>query len=212
MVDFNFNLNVLFPQEITAVRSDLIPAGYRGNLNHCLVQQQVGCILDVMGEASARAQGLKQQITSGQRFRQTEGQTAYILIDREGNEGKGSVLGLLKVGHKKLFLMDMEGKANEMIPNCVLDFYVAERLQRSGLGKRLFHHMLAQENADPRFMAIDRPSSKFLSFLRKHYGLVSNIPQVNNYVIFSGFFKDRPVDCSPTPKKARIVMGKLQYV
>ena len=41
--------------------------------------------------------GLKQQITSAARFRQTEGQTAYILIDREGNDGKGSVLGLLKV-------------------------------------------------------------------------------------------------------------------
>eukprot|EP00088_Acartia_fossae_P021799 TRINITY_DN2315_c1_g1_i1.p1 TRINITY_DN2315_c1_g1~~TRINITY_DN2315_c1_g1_i1.p1 ORF type:complete len:213 (-),score=46.39 TRINITY_DN2315_c1_g1_i1:590-1228(-) len=212
MVDFNFNLNVLFNQEINAVRSDLIPMGYRGNLNHSLVQQQVGCILDVMGEASSRAQGLKKQITSAARFRQTEGQTAYILIHREGNEGKGSVLGLLKVGHKKLFLMDQEGKANEMIPNCVLDFYVAESHQRSGLGKRLFEHMLAQENADPRFMAIDRPSVKFLSFLRKHYGLVNNIPQVNNYVIFSGFFKDRPVDCSPTPKKARIVMGKIQYV
>ena len=31
---------------------------------------------------------------------------------------------LLQVGHKKLFLLDEEGKANEMIPQCVLDFYV----------------------------------------------------------------------------------------
>ena len=29
-----------------------------------------------------------------------------------------------QVGHKKLFLMDPEGKAHEMIPNCVLDFYI----------------------------------------------------------------------------------------
>ena len=37
--------------------------------------------------------------------------------------------------------------------------------------------------------------------------------QVNNYVIFSGFFRDRPQDqASPVPKKARIYMGKLQYV
>ena len=37
--------------------------------------------------------------------------------------------------------------------------------------------------------------------------------QVNNYVIFSGFFHDRPHEpCSPAPKKARIYMGKLQYV
>ena len=83
-------------------------------------------------------------------------------------------------------------------------------------------------------MAVDRPSVKLVSFLRKHYGLVNTIPQVlifiyensfpvkfdqvfiiqvNNYVIFSGFFHDRPQDqCSPMPKKARIYMGKLQYV
>jgi len=37
--------------------------------------------------------------------------------------------------------------------------------------------------------------------------------QVNNYVIFSGFFKDQPA--SPMgiqQKKPRIYMGKLQYV
>lgn len=212
MVDFNLNLNQLFSEEITSVRSDLIPEGYCGEFNHALVQQQVGYILDVMGEASAKAQGLKQQITSGLKFRQTEGQTAYIFIDKYSNNGKGSIIGLLKVGHKKLFLIDNEGKANEMIPNCVLDFYVEERRQRSGCGKKLFEYMLNKENADPRFMAIDRPSIKLLSFLRKHYGLVSTIPQVNNYVIFGGFFKDRPQDCSPTPKKARIIMGKLKYV
>jgi hypothetical protein len=41
MVDFNFSLNMLFVDVITPVRSDLIPAGYRGNMNHSLVQQQV---------------------------------------------------------------------------------------------------------------------------------------------------------------------------
>jgi len=212
MVDFNFNLNTLFSKEICAVKSDLIPSGYCGDLPHSLVQQQVGRILDVMGEESAKAQALKQQITSGLKFRQTEGQTAYILVDKYSNNGNGSVIGLLKVGHKKLFLIDGDGKANEMIPKCVLDFYVAESRQRSGCGLKLFEHMLHMENANPRFMAIDRPSNKFLSFLRKHYGLVQNIPQVNNYVIFGGFFQDRPADCSPTPKKARIIMGKLQYV
>ena len=33
----------------------------------------------------------------GYKFRQTEGQTAYILVDRLRNNGKGSVIGLLKV-------------------------------------------------------------------------------------------------------------------
>ena len=43
MVDFNFTVNDLFTSEITAVRSDLIPAGYSGHLNHSLVQHQVSC-------------------------------------------------------------------------------------------------------------------------------------------------------------------------
>ena len=48
-----------------------------------------------------------------------------------------------------------------------------------------------QKITNPGQLAIDRPSGKFQSFLRKHYGLSRNIPQVitildplrNNYVI-----------------------------
>ena len=67
----------------------------------------------------------------GAKFRTTDcQQTAYILVDKFGNSGKGSVVGLLKVGRKKLFLLDEVGKPNELVPQCVLDFYVAERRQR----------------------------------------------------------------------------------
>ena len=74
--------------------------------------------------------------------------------------------------------------------------------------------MLRREGVDPRYLAIDRPSEKLISFLKKHYGLCGIIPQVNNYVIFSGFFKDQPADASKAreAKKPRIYMGKLQYV
>ena len=77
-------------------------------------------------------------------------QTAYILVDKFGNNGMGSVVGLLKVGRKKLFLVDEVGKPNEMEPQCVLDFYVVESRQRSGCGKRLFEFMLRGEGIDPR--------------------------------------------------------------
>lgn len=40
-------------------------------------------------------------------------------------------------------------------------------------------------------MAIDKPSPKLLSFLHKHYGLETIIPQMNNFVIFEGFFDNR---------------------
>lgn len=39
-------------------------------------------------------------------------------------------------------------------------------------------------------MAIDRPSDKFLGFLKKHYSLNDPIRQMNNYVVFDGFFAD----------------------
>ena len=61
-------------------------------------------------------------------------------------------------------------------------------------------------------MAVDRPSPKLLGFLKKHYGLAQNIPQVNNYVIFDGFFANEEIYTTAGPKKARIYMGKLQYV
>merc|ERR1712098_564750 len=67
MVDFNFNINSIFPQEINSVRNDLIPAGglQAGNGNAAITRRQVATALDGMGEASARAQGLKNPITSG---------------------------------------------------------------------------------------------------------------------------------------------------
>jgi hypothetical protein len=37
-------------------------------------------------------------------------------------------------------------------------------------------------------VAIDRPSSKFLSFLKKHYQLQSHVQQNNNFVVFDKFF------------------------
>ncbi|XP_078272445.1 alpha-tubulin N-acetyltransferase 1-like [Rhinoraja longicauda] len=78
-----------------------------------------------------------------------------------------------------------------MEPLCVLDFFVHVSLQRHGYGKELFDYMIQYEGVQPHHLAIDRPSSKFLSFLRKHYRLAATIPQVNNFVVFDSFFRDR---------------------
>jgi GNAT superfamily N-acetyltransferase len=82
----------------------------------------------------------------------------------------GQVVGLLKVGRKSLYVFDKFGDTKHVNAPCVLDFYIHESRQRSGLGKVLFEHMLEFENLLPEQMAIDRPSEKLLSFLRKHYG------------------------------------------
>ena len=53
------------------------------------------------------------------------------------------VVGILKVGTKKLFLNDEYGRHIEVSPLCVLDFYIHETYRRRGYGKRLFDFMLA---------------------------------------------------------------------
>ena len=58
------------------------------------------------------------------------------------SSGKGAVIGIIKVGSKKLFVYDRDGEQHEMQPLCVLDFYVHESRQRNGCGKKLFQHML----------------------------------------------------------------------
>uniref|UniRef100_A0A8D2B2W8 N-acetyltransferase domain-containing protein n=1 Tax=Sciurus vulgaris TaxID=55149 RepID=A0A8D2B2W8_SCIVU len=77
---------------------------------------------------------------------------------------------------------------NEVEPLCILDFYIHESLQRHGHGRELFQHMLQKERVEPHQLAIDRPSQKLLKFLNKHYNLETTVPQVNNFVIFEGFF------------------------
>jgi alpha-tubulin N-acetyltransferase 1 len=62
------------------------------------------------------------------------------------------------------------------------------------LGKVLFEHMcLAEGVSSPARLAIDRPSAKFLGFLRKHYGLTDYEPQTNNFVVFNLYF-DEPIN------------------
>jgi GNAT superfamily N-acetyltransferase len=56
--------------------------------------------------------------------------------------GQGIVVGLLKVGRKKLFVFDAAGAHHEMQALCVLDFYVHESRQRMGCGKALYEYML----------------------------------------------------------------------
>uniref|UniRef100_A0A674PG11 Alpha tubulin acetyltransferase 1 n=1 Tax=Takifugu rubripes TaxID=31033 RepID=A0A674PG11_TAKRU len=102
----------------------------------------------------------------------------YLLKDGESNGGRGVVTGFLKIGYKKLFLLDLQSVHVEAEPLCVLDFYIVESLQRHGYGLEVFDFMLQDKNLDPVLMAYDRPSPKLLSFLANHYHLTENVPQV----------------------------------
>ncbi|XP_078041977.1 alpha-tubulin N-acetyltransferase isoform X1 [Augochlora pura] len=193
-MEFKFNVNKLLPRKINKVTHTLIPEDFKGDrreLNEC--QRQLSRVLDDMGEASARAQGLNKPITSALKLRDTD-HIVYLLVDNEANTGLGSVVGLLKTGSKNLFMFDETGIHYQLKPRCILDFYVHETRQRMGLGNILYQYMLSEENIRPVKLAIDRPSEKFLAFLDKHYGLSKIIPQNNKFVVFQGFFDDERQD------------------
>ncbi|XP_062454605.1 alpha-tubulin N-acetyltransferase 1 [Rhea pennata] len=200
-MEFPFDVAAVLGERFTVVDQHLRPAGRRGPAHRGDLEQQLRTVIDELGKASAKAQGLPAPVTSAARL-ETNRHVLYILRDAEGRRAaKGAVVGFLKVGYKKLFLLDRDGTHNEAEPLCVLDFYVHESLQRHGYGKELFQHMLQSERTEPRRLAVDRPSAKLLAFLRKHYGLADAIPQVNNFVIFEGFFANWQAPARRPPPK-----------
>lgn len=189
-MEFEIDIHKIFLEPISKLDSSLLPLR-RPLISSSEAKKQIMTIIDEIGRASAKAQRLPAPITSASRM-QTNQHHLYILKDcTPKTAGRGVVIGFLKVGYKKLFVLDHTGSHIEAEPLCILDFYIHESLQRHGFGKELFTCMLRTEQVEPQHLAIDRPSEKFLSFLRKHYNLHATIPQVNNFVVFEGFFRDR---------------------
>ncbi|CAH1390394.1 unnamed protein product [Nezara viridula] len=189
-MDFNFNINDFIKTNIVKINNAIMPDTFNGDSRQTRVCQEImSVILDEMGEASAKAQGLLKPITNTELLRNKD-HIVYLLVEKEGNHGKGSVVGMLKMGRKSLYVFDECGDCHNVLCLCVLDFYVHESRQRMGYGKILFDYMLEEEHIKPIKLAIDRPSEKFISFLKKHYGLENIIRQTNNFVVFRGFFNN----------------------
>lgn len=95
----------------------------RGGLSEA--HTQVYEIIDRIGSASSKAQGLPSIITTASKLFTSD---TRLYLRAEGNR----VMGLLKVGVKKLFIRNESGAIKEISPLCVLDFYVHESVQRNG--------------------------------------------------------------------------------
>ncbi|XP_006818422.1 uncharacterized protein LOC100372923 [Saccoglossus kowalevskii] len=201
-MEFKFNVNPVLGDAISVFDGAVMP--YRKHSSDS--SNQLFTIIDEMGRSSAKAQGLRGPITSASKLRLSD-HRLYVMKDAESNKGLGAVIGILKVGRKRLFIVDIHNTQNEMEPLCVLDFYVHESCQRKGYGKKLFEYMLKAESVRPQHLAIDRPSSKFTSFLMKHYKLRTTISQVNHFVVFDGFFSGQP-DFVYVRKKSRFSVNK----
>ncbi|GAB5571290.1 alpha-tubulin N-acetyltransferase 1 isoform X1 [Prionailurus iriomotensis] len=205
-MEFSFDVDALLPERITVLDQHLRPPARRpGTTTPARVdlQQQIMTIVDELGKASAKAQHLPAPITSALRM-QSNRHVMYVLKDTSARPaGKGAIIGFLKVGYKKLFVLDDREAHNEVEPLCILDFYIHESLQRHGHGRELFHYMLQKERVEPHQLAIDRPSQKLLKFLNKHYNLETTVPQVNNFVIFEGFFAHQHRPPAPSLRASR---------
>jgi alpha-tubulin N-acetyltransferase 1 len=136
----------------------------------------------MIGRESSRAQGLRSIITSSSRFFASSDNKIFLKV--EGPK----LVGFIKTGIRKLFYSNEIGRIIEMSPLCLLDFYVHESCQRSGFGKEIYEFMLRCENTTANKIAIDRPSMKSLTFMRKHYNLSDYIPQNNNFVVYRQYF------------------------
>ncbi|KAM9824275.1 alpha-tubulin N-acetyltransferase 1 [Neosynchiropus ocellatus] len=187
-MEFPFDINQLFSERVSVIDHNLV--GSRKSAGRSDLQSLIVTVVDELGRASAQAQNLPAPITSASKL-QCQRHQLYLLKDGDANGGNGVILGYLKIGSKKLFLLDRQGVHVEAEPQCALDFYVAESMQRNGYGLELFNFMLQHKSLEPALMAYDRPSPKFLSFLAKHYCLKQSVPQVNNFVVFESFFHNR---------------------
>ncbi|XP_059558150.1 alpha-tubulin N-acetyltransferase 1 isoform X10 [Myotis daubentonii] len=169
-MEFPFDVDALLPERITVLDQHLRPPARRPGTTtpaRVDVQQQLMTIVDELGKASAKAQHLPAPITSASRM-QSNRHVMYVLKDSSARPaGKGAIIGFLKVGYKKLFVLDDREAHNEVEPLCILDFYIHETLQRHGHGRELFQYML----------------------------------QVNNFVIFEGFFAHQHPPARKLPPK-----------
>lgn len=189
-MEFRFNCHPLFRQRIVRINNSLLPTGFVAQHRREALDAtaQISEIINFVGQLSAQAQGLSNPVTTSQKLRNSD---HHIYLMFESNQKHGLVVGILKVGRKSLYVFDQNGETVNVTAPCVLDFYVHESRQRGGLGRELFDHMLNEENIHPDEMAIDRPSEKLLGFLQKHYGLHKKIPQMNNFVVYEGFFANK---------------------
>ena len=150
-------------------------------------------LINAMGNASSRAQGLAHTITTYSSFVSSQDEI-YILV----SEDRKTALGFVKIGPKRLFLWDRLGEQHELQPICLLDFFTYPSEQRKGYGRKMIDRVCHDKKLEMRQIPIDRPSTLCLAFMKKHFGLSEYLPQANNFVVFEQFWGgDRPPDIKP---------------
>ncbi|CAJ0583687.1 unnamed protein product, partial [Mesorhabditis spiculigera] len=148
-------------------------------------------VINKLGICSAKAQCLKNPITSCDRINATDDPQGVYLHWKKTGEKRSEFQGMLKVGRRSLYLRNRDDVLFNETMLCVLDFYVCEGERNKGIGKELFDKMLEEEDVQPYQIAYDNPSKMLVAFLKKHYDLDDPIKQSTGLLVFDPIFEDK---------------------
>ncbi|XP_025198590.1 alpha-tubulin N-acetyltransferase 1-like [Melanaphis sacchari] len=204
-MEFEFNIKDVATEEVLKIDNTLTPLGHEQNDE---LKDKIKLIIDEMGKASAVAQELKSPVTSANKLANSD-HILYMMTEHNKPE-HFSVVGILKMGWKKLYLYNKAGSRSEAMVYCLLDFYIHESKQRKGYGKRLLLCMLQDINLAAKHLAIDKPTKKLLQFMWKHFQLSKLVNQGNNFVIYEEFFDDTSDEKNHDDSGYRAVSYKQQ--
>lgn len=185
-MEFYFDFSQIARGQIVKIDNSLLPVGYPRD-DHEL-RKIISDTVDHIGEASSVAQELKSPITSAEKLKSSN-HTLYLMTERTPH-GHFVVVGLIKMGWKKLYVHDQNGSPTEATVFCLLDFYISETRQRRGYGIKLMDYMLKDNDIKASQLAFDQPSDYLMQFLSKHFNLTNSVNQSNNFVIFVEFFEN----------------------
>ncbi|VVC37667.1 Hypothetical protein CINCED_3A009252 [Cinara cedri] len=184
-MEFRFNINnaVATTVQILKIDNTLTAEGYEKNVD---LQNIMGLIIDEMGKASALAQNLTLPITSANKL--VNSNHIIYMMTEHNTPGHFTVIGILKMGWKKLYFYDKMGLRSDAMVYCLLDFYVHESRQHKSYGKSLIDFMLQDIHLSAKLLAFEKPSEKLLHFMWKHFQLSKLVNQGNNIFTYEEFF------------------------
>ncbi|CAG9860491.1 unnamed protein product [Phyllotreta striolata] len=189
-MEFRFNVNEVLKTPLVKIGNSLIPSDYAGPRRMLYdTISKVGEIVNEMGSASAKSQGLLRPLTTTDKLKNSQ-HDLYLAVDQTANYGRGAVAGMLKTGKKSLYVLDRLGREYQVKAPFLFDFYVPENKQRMGWGKFLYDSLLWQNDLEPAKIAYDQPTDALSNFLSKHYGLSDAVKQPTRFVVYDGFFSN----------------------
>eukprot|EP00002_Diphylleia_rotans_P015941 TRINITY_DN3090_c0_g1_i1.p1 TRINITY_DN3090_c0_g1~~TRINITY_DN3090_c0_g1_i1.p1 ORF type:complete len:459 (-),score=104.16 TRINITY_DN3090_c0_g1_i1:229-1605(-) len=172
------NLQLLFPKDVSLFRTQTLSQYPKHRIDALAV------IIDAIGSASAKAQGIGPPSTAMNKFLNSADKLYIAPFP------PWAVAGFLRVRRQRISAKTESQTSQEAEVVCILDFYVVEKLQHTGVGYLLVQRMLLEEKISPARIAIEKPTKEALAFFQKYFQLKNPALQPSNIVVFEQFFSE----------------------